>query len=147
MGLAEFLFVTHSTWSTSNSLKDELDPEEAQSGLCAPNRSAAEGSLVPAWMCRHIQILHKAHYLLLRALESSGWHHSFGGSLHGLVQIGFLQGRWVRAGWALGEALLRLCLGSGQRNKGKPKVPIGGAPRRTRQGCRAGEGPIQKWQW
>lgn len=41
-------------------------------------------------------ILHKAHYLLLRALETAGQHHSFGCSLSGLVWIGFLQGWWVR---------------------------------------------------
>lgn len=62
---------------------------------------------MPAWSFRYImslneahtsQILHKACYLLLRALETSGWHHSFGCSLSGLLWMGFLQGRWVRPG-------------------------------------------------
>lgn len=50
--------------------------------------------------------------------------------------------------------MLGICLVSGQklRNRGESsvgalKVPIAGAPRRTRQGCRAMEWCIQKWQW
>lgn len=64
-------------------------------------------------------ILHKARYLLLRALETSGWHHSFGCSLSGLdgvpagqvgqarpclkelvslrVSVGTLLGFWAKA--------------------------------------------------
>lgn len=44
------------------------------------------------------QIVHKAHCLLLGALKTSGWHHSFECSLKELVWMGILQGRGVRPG-------------------------------------------------
>lgn len=108
------------------------------------------------------QILHEASYLLLRAWRPHPLHDAWipcmmHGDIIPWAAALVSWGRWgsCRTGGTAGarEPLLGLCLvcGQGQRKRGEGsvwtwKVPVGGGLRRTRQGCRAVQGPVQKWQ-
>lgn len=75
-----------------------------------------------------------------RGTRDSGWHQSLGCSLRNFVGMGFPRS------CSPGEALLGFSWILGIGKEGRRAIPIGGAPRRTRQGCRAVECPIPEFR-